>query len=641
VVRQAPLLVPPVVLIWILAGLGRGLGLPLLFWRTTYGETPEKATARLVVGLFAGIFLGVSCFLVALSEGTDRHMDPRTLTAIVVAEELACAAAVLSIAVRRGERLRLPIGVVSGLAFVGAIVGWGPRLIPEAFRSNLVVRWFLDGPLRTREPAGALEDAHLLAIALSVLGVFVYVVLYTLNRWWRWRIYPGAAICVLLTVMAAAQCFSGMRTRAGQPAVMALLVLLYALLNSRWQRAEARGLPGTGNGAARALLDDERCIEAWREGLPGNDKPRLVVVAADGGGIRAALWAATVLTTIARRWPSFGRHVRLITGASGGMLGATYWTATLDAGGKHWESGIPLTSDTLVDHVAAGGLSAVTSGLVFRDLLPPPFRQRQRDRGTLLEEAWETNCRALARAFESLAAGEAEGWRPSLVLSPMVVEDGRRLVFSNLDLSPLLKTPDSTSGYQAFEKWPSAWKDLHLSTAVRLQANFPWVLPSTEVPPIRDGGPRLRVVDAGYYDETGVDLACLWIHQRLDCLTRNADGILLLQLRDTPSINRKLEPTQSRSWLRRGLDGLGTPVSAVLRARDSTSWYRNDATVAALAERLSETKASDFFTTEVLELSQDASLSWSLTPGEVRIIRGDVDGDVNRTTIDRIVAWGA
>ena len=39
------------------------------------------------------------------------------------------------------------------------------------------------------------------------------------------------------------------------------------------------------------------------------------------------------------------------------------------------------------------------------------------------------------RPFRELAAGEAEGWRPSLVFSPMLLEDGRRLLISNLDLA--------------------------------------------------------------------------------------------------------------------------------------------------------------------------------------------------------------
>jgi hypothetical protein len=37
--------------------------------------------------------------------------------------------------------------------------------------------------------------------------------------------------------------------------------------------------------------------------------------------------------------------------------------------------------------------------------------------------------------LQSYAADERMGWRPSLVFTPMMVEDGRRLLISNLDLA--------------------------------------------------------------------------------------------------------------------------------------------------------------------------------------------------------------
>ena len=71
---------------------------------------------------------------------------------------------------------------------------------------------------------------------------------------------------------------------------------------------------------------------------------------------------------------------------------------------------------------------------MFRDLplLFWPFSYLG-DRGQALEEAWQTNLAgALDIPFKHLAQGEKEGWRPSLILTPMMVEDGRQLIISNL-----------------------------------------------------------------------------------------------------------------------------------------------------------------------------------------------------------------
>src|SRR5262249_25695369 len=50
---------------------------------------------------------------------------------------------------------------------------------------------------------------------------------------------------------------------------------------------------------------------------------------------------------------------------------------------------------------------------------------------------------ALNQTFDDLAPGELAGWRPSLIVTPMLVEDGRQLLISNLFLQPLTETEGS------------------------------------------------------------------------------------------------------------------------------------------------------------------------------------------------------
>src|SRR5262249_16376905 len=62
------------------------------------------------------------------------------------------------------------------------------------------------------------------------------------------------------------------------------------------------------------------------------DKP-IVVVAVSGGGIRSAAWAYIVLQELelyfAKHNIDLSRHLRVVTGASGGMLGASYYVSLL------------------------------------------------------------------------------------------------------------------------------------------------------------------------------------------------------------------------------------------------------------------------------------------------------------------------
>src|SRR5262249_11207634 len=92
----------------------------------------------------------------------------------------------------------------------------------------------------------------------------------------------------------------------------------------------------------RALLDDAEVLAAWERSCracgpaPGR-RPKLVVVATSGGGIRAAIWTAVVLGGLEqamRHDDDFAHHVRLITGASGGMVGAAHYVTTLGRPGR-------------------------------------------------------------------------------------------------------------------------------------------------------------------------------------------------------------------------------------------------------------------------------------------------------------------
>src|SRR5262249_9064492 len=154
--------------------------------------------------------------------------------------------------------------------------------------------------------------------------------------------------------------------------------------------------------------------------------------------------------------------------------------------------------------------------LIFNDLPGMFFPWSVRtDRGHALENAWKETLAdgpdtpegkrwpALDVPFCALRDGEQEGWLPSLVFSPMIVESGRRLLISNLTLDWLatnhwdaLRPEDgrgtSHSAVQFFDLFPHS--ALRLGTAVRMSAAYPYVSPAAVLPT----DPRWRVVDAGY-----------------------------------------------------------------------------------------------------------------------------------------------
>jgi hypothetical protein len=354
--------------------------------------------------------------------------------------------------------------------------------------------------------------------------------------------------------------------------------------------------------------------------------------------------------------------------------------------------------DTVLDQLGEDFLSAVTNQLVFSDLpkMLWPFNQGW-DRGRELEEVWKEKmtlsegadaavCR-LDRRARDLATGEWEGWRPTLIFTPMIVEDGRRLLISNLnlDFAPrnvghmLMSTeankltrnsqiaralPEgfdifSLSAVEFFRLFPDAW-DFRLSTAVRMSATFPLVSPAVSLPTT----PPRRVVDAGYYDNYGVNLAALWVSQNQDWLVDNTSGVVLIQVRDWQGervrreLNSDAEDTAPPGLLARLFganrfsgqlaDGLGalsrytgkgsewitSPIEGVSSARYSINSFRNDEQVEALSNLFHWTQThhpvqKGFYTTVVFECPKEASLSWAVSERESQDIRRGFRPDLN------------
>jgi hypothetical protein len=394
-----------------------------------------------------------------------------------------------------------------------------------------------------------------------------------------------------------------------------------------------------------------------------------------GGGIRAAVWTAVVLEGLDETVPGLRDHVRMVTGASGGMVGAGLYVADFERRHELKEVDPDTGLGTFSRYLASDSLTPTVQTMLLTDLphlwLPRP---RDRDRGRDLEKAWFRNTRrpgeersALEKSFAELRPTEAEGLRPSLVFSPMLVEDSRRLIISNLDLDRLtmsysqqlagssfaeggileddrdpkrsnLRTQRSLSAVEFFRLFPRA-TGFQVSTAARMNASFPLVSPAVYLPTY----PPRRVVDTGYYDNYGTHIAGLWLLFHQQAIRTYTSGVLLIEIRAyrngyarrhfqdqeilATQLARTLDPereprgeARSKEMLSQVIEGLWTPAEAVLTTRDRASMYRNDELVDLVDRTLNTPTERDFFTTATFECHKDAALSWMLSREDVRNI---------------------
>ena len=680
------LLLPPLILASILLGAGKGLGLPRLFWSVHRGE-------QLRAGLATGFVFYEAVLATALLHLQDRHARLPHASALRHVAVFALVSSALGLAflitaavrahgirddvpgrlspairkvagVRRGDRTERGVSPFPFLAGVAAAIVVAAALVALGLQLRRLLGPSLPGfaTRRTQVP-----ELHLTALLSA--GVMLVALLFPR------RSAPAAvAVSVLAGLVVA---FHGLFSfLLGAPGlellVLALLLLWGATSRTRIAFGDLEavyGAPRPYPPAVRAagLLPLATALDA----LGRNGGRKLIVVCVSGGGIRAATWTAAILGRL-DQIEGFRSAARWISGASGGMVGASFWRAAERR----------LTADELVAATAMDSLTPTLRRLVYNDVLRSftPGRNRS-DRGSVLQEAWRVHLERgrievqgrridlqgrgieLARPIADLRASELDGTWPSLVFSPMLVEDGRRLLVTNLDLRRVTdhsalwlrsdpRPPSSQmsvsaeTAYALEDICPGALGRVTLATAARMSASFPYVSPATPLPT----APVRRVVDAGYYDNYGVELACSWIRaMAADPAVRLLDRlekVLVIQIRDNvselsvnPGTDLHGDQAAAAGLGARALWGLTSPLEGVLSARESVTLFRNDGQIEALTQSLDTANRPEFLSTTAFEFGGEASLSWRLDPDERDLLVGQAMSPGIQSKLDAVERW--
>ncbi|MBM3983716.1 MAG: hypothetical protein FJ304_26290 [Planctomycetes bacterium] len=319
----------------------------------------------------------------------------------------------------------------------------------------------------------------------------------------------------------------------------------------------------------------------------------------------------------------------------------------------------------LYEKLTRDHLTPIVQQQVFEDVpnLFSPWPARN-DRGKELEKSWSRHLNgALDVSFADLRADERAGAIPSLVFTPMMIEDGRRLIVSNLDMrnaltndgNLLIEDPTadpqgsechSRDALELFRLFPRAADRFKVSTAVRMSASFPFFSPAVSLPVT----PRRRVVDAGYYDNYGVNLASAWFISRgnRNWLMSNSSRVLLIQIRDgVDQPQRKLRriDREGSTRLTRALEEISSPVEGLYNARVGSSSFRNDGQLEILTQFLGKIEAElgdqpraaptdRLFQVVNFEFHERAALSWYLSDTERRKVSEAMNKRVPEFDID-------
>jgi hypothetical protein len=282
----------------------------------------------------------------------------------------------------------------------------------------------------------------------------------------------------------------------------------------------------------RTKLGDH--FTAWagrREAAVGQRLP-VVIVAAEGGGVRAAYWTAGLLGAIAERSAArhggaadspFLRNLYAMSGVSGGAVGSSAFAAMI----AQTEPGsLP---GCMTDGKPASGWRACGVGLFGNDYLAPnlaallyadllqrflPVGINAGDRALAMEYAAENDWgRLFPQHKDTLGRATQALWRdlpgsaatPALFINGTLAESGQRIIGSNV-LIEGSNFPDAHDLYDV--RGADAQQDrreMPLITAIHLSARFPFISPAGS---FESGGQAFaHVVDGGYFENAGTATA--------------------------------------------------------------------------------------------------------------------------------------
>ena len=368
-----------------------------------------------------------------------------------------------------------------------------------------------------------------LAIARGIVERFIYFVRWVVDRGAPLRLMPGEGERVrrfsnVLGVMALGGWFFSPPWVQDEHVVRLTPVVV----------SEAAGARACARHRLNEICrpDLKMALKEWtdaRRRVSGDSVGRMpvVIVAAEGGASRAAVWLLSAMRMLdSKTSGDFGRHVFAISGVSGGSLGAETYARMLRARGREdgtldWDDKDVrasvarfATTDLLSATIATYFLNDMFGNMVGPIWTWAGVPDRNAALEHTFERMWEQNkgfavSKDVASGFLGLRYSPQKGGRipidllPHLLLNGTDVGSGKRVITSTIRWTPQDPLfPDSADFIGLVSH------DIRMATAVTNSARFPFISPAGRfISAGASGSTAYQIIDGGYFENYGARTA--------------------------------------------------------------------------------------------------------------------------------------
>ena len=349
---------------------------------------------------------------------------------------------------------------------------------PSTIRSLIHSEWFLDSFFRvrrcrdvshySRELMEKIFKRHHFAAVVSLLIAYLFLIVigFFLDHKF-FQLPAGASITLFFAILigvcgAVVYFFQSWSV----PAFLLFIVLLNFLYKINWidPRNKAYGLnydsktvqPKYTQESLQTLShydsvqkdkkNMEGIMERWKQ-KQDEEKPLMILMTTSGGGTRSATFTMDVLQRLdsITNGKIFDKTF-LITGASGGMIGASYFRELHRQ--RQLNPNFNPRAQKYVDDIAEDLLNPTFTSFIARDLFAPeqkfhvgPYAYLK-DRGYAFElELNENTGGLLNRRLGDYYKDEQEARIPLMIYHTVITRDGKKMVISTQNVRFMMKPP--------------------------------------------------------------------------------------------------------------------------------------------------------------------------------------------------------
>lgn len=396
-------------------------------------------------------------------------------------------------------------------------------------------------------------------------------------------------------------------------------------------------------------------LENWRAKFPEDQKPKMIFLCVSGGGKRAALWTLTALQIADSLTGGqlFNKSI-MISGASGGLIGASFFRELK----LREQLGDPVNAYAIQHRksLSSDNLNPLIFSLLANDLFVG-FNKFEyagnyyhRDRGYTFEEQLNTITEKLMdKPVSAYVEPEQQALIPMLVMSPTIINDGRKLYIAAQPLSymnsVMISYPDYDLSKLAGIDYQLLFSNhgaghLRFLSALRMSATFPYITPNTTLPT----EPSIQIMDAGISDNFGISDAVRFLYAFKEWIAENTSGIVVLSIRDSPKLGQIVERKSQTI-----LDAMTQPISTVYNNFENFQDIGNDTYIGFAKtwftgpiERIDLQYQIESYApilSQMDSLRQNnarASLSWRLTTREKQSVVDNIHSPNNRAQLEKL-----